>query len=215
MGETTKTLATQIKSAAEAMVGKKAVAGSKKMGFDCYALVNKLLLDLGANTPKDYGAVTPTADYEWGDEIFLSDLKPGDILQFRNHVVKTTTTKQTAQGEKWDEQTRVRPHHTAIVVAVNKDGSVIVIEQNVKPNPKKVSKNKIDLLSGSDVRKSKGQTIEITVTGTVKAYRAVRSTKGASLLPRDRGGLNERARMRGHIPAEGGPTRTRRPVGLA
>lgn len=71
-----------------------------------------------------------------GDGILLSSIQPGDILQFRDHVVDVGTWKE-ANG-KWYEasgRTLTRPHHTAIVIEVRKDGSVLVVEQNVHPNP--------------------------------------------------------------------------------
>ena len=55
--------------------------------------------------PEDFGAVTTTADYVWGDTIDAKDAAPGDILQFKDFVVTVTTTIVTINGRV---ATRVR-----------------------------------------------------------------------------------------------------------
>ena len=115
----------------EKLVGKEAL--TSKFGLDCFALVDKLLRKLGAATAADGDVpVTATADYDWGDGILLDSIQPGDILQFNKHFIDIGTWKY-ANG-KWYEasgRTLTRPHHTAIVMEVRKDGSVVVVEQNV------------------------------------------------------------------------------------
>ena len=136
----------KLKAAAEKVVGGKAV--TSKYGIDCFGLVDKLLRDLGGKSAGDYGPLSKDADYDWGDGIMLDSIQPGDILQFRNHLVHSSTLQLLDNG-KWfqtAESTATRPHHTAIVVAVAKDGSVTVIEQNVWPDPKKVRSSVIPKL---------------------------------------------------------------------
>ena len=98
---------------------------------------------------EDFGKVTLHSDYVWGHAVDLDRIRPGDVLQFRNHVVKVHT--ETDAG--WEERTYTQPHHTAVVVAVEGDGSVIVVEQKVKPDPKKVTRNVIARLAqGTETR---------------------------------------------------------------
>src|SRR3954462_2586995 len=120
----------KLAAAAEARVGKNALMKTH-YGSDCFVLVDQLLRDLGAETAADGDVkVTPTADYDWGDGISLTSIQPGDILQFRKHFVKIVTVTKKPTETVTNAVTLNRPHHTAIVVSVNSDGSVTVIEQN-------------------------------------------------------------------------------------
>lgn len=183
MGDTNDDLSARLKAAAEQKVGGWAL--TSRFGYDCFALVDALLRSLGAQTAADGDVpVTKSADYDWGDGIMLESIQPGDILQFKNHVVDIGTWK-FANG-KWYEaegRTLLRGHHSAIVVAVGKDGSVTVVEQNVAPHPRKVTRNVIPKLdAGEEERRVDSETkLKIKVTGSVKAYRAVPKTTGASL----------------------------------
>ncbi|HKV77751.1 MAG TPA: CHAP domain-containing protein [Candidatus Sulfotelmatobacter sp.] len=229
-------LADNIKSSAEKKVGGKAVDGGKdKGGIDCFALVDELLKSAGGKRPKDFGDVTPTADYVWGDPVELDKIKPGDILQFRDHFVMIRTQKL---GEvTWEDMSvegpARRPHHTAVVVDVQNDGSVVVVEQNVRPDPKKVRRSVIaGLAAGEETRRKGGGLREIiTVTGTVRAYRPVPKTdakpakpeKGKSekgtmlfLVPQhqDSDGVGQRM-LAQHSPREGGAKRQPGSLGKA
>jgi hypothetical protein len=209
----------RLKAEAAKLVGKKAL--TSKFGLDCFALVDKLLRNLGAQTAADGDVpVTATADYDWGDGIMLDSIQPGDILQFRKHVVHTQTL--TNSNGKWYEtevRTLTRPHHTAIVMEVHKDGSVTVVEQNVHPSPGKVTRNVIPKLeAGESTRRVGDVKIKMTVTGAVRAYRpAPKADKGASLQhpgrPSARGGL--RMIAHGSVPAGGGIKRLPGPTGIA
>jgi cell wall-associated NlpC family hydrolase len=177
-------LGAKLKAAAERLVGGKAL--TSKYGLDCFALVDKLLRNLGAATAADGDVpVTATADYDWGDGILLDSIRPGDILQFRKHAVDIATWKY-ANG-KWYEasgRTLTRPHHTAIVMEVRKDGSVVVVEQNVQPNRGKVTRNVIPKLdAGEETREvSSEEKVKLKVRGAVRAYcPAPKPPKGASL----------------------------------
>ena len=215
MGE--ETAASRVKTAAEKMVGKPAVAGGKKKGgFDCFALVNQLLKSVGAQTAADFGEVTETADYVWGEPVELKDIKPGDILQFRDHFITTTTQKLGKTKWEFDsEETARRPHHSAIVIAAQKDGSVEVVEQNVRPDPKKIRRSVLIRLEGEDTKyRSNSEKVIIKVTGTVKAYRPVAKEKGALLLPaEEKPILGGRRMLAQYTPSEGGLQRPSGPLG--
>ena len=211
-------LSAKLKAAAEKMVGGKAL--TSKYGLDCFALVDKLLRTLGAATAADGDVkVTATADYDWGDGIMLDSIQPGDILQFRKHVVDIATWKK-ANG-KWYEasgRTLKRPHHTAIVMEVRKDGSVVVVEQNVHPNPGKVTRNVIPRLdAGEETREvSREEKMKLKVTGAVRAYRpAPKPPKGASLLhPGTSAPVGGSRALASFVPSQGGPKRTPGPLGM-
>lgn len=208
----------KLKTAAEKLVGKDAL--TSKYGLDCFALVDKLLRNLGAQTAADGDVpVTATADYDWGDGILLDSLQPGDILQFRKHVVDIAIWKY-ANG-KWYEasgRTLTRPHHTAIVMEVRKDGSVVVVEQNVHPNPGKVTRNVIPRLDAGEETRVVGseEKIKLKVTGAVRAYRpAPKPPKGASLLPPGKSAPAGGARaLASFVPSQGGAKRTPGPLGM-
>lgn len=228
-------LAESIRSSAEKKVGDKAVDGGKdKGGIDCFALVDELLDKAGAKRPKDFGEVTPSSDYVWGEPVDLDKLKPGDILQFRDHLITVQTQKL---GEyKWEvtsnEGPATRPHHTAVVVDLQKDGSVVVVEQNVRPDTKKVRRSVIaSLVAGEETRYTSNVVkLIIKVSGTVKAYRPVPKTenakpkepkkgkpeKGTILFP-----LNQNSAVTGqramayNIPRDGGAKRQPGPLGDA
>src|SRR5260370_14838849 len=162
----------KLKAAAEKVVGGKAL--TSKYGIDCFGLVDKLLRDLGGKSAGDFGTLTKDADYDWGDGIMLDSIQPGDILQFRNHIVHSSTLQLLDNG-KWfetEEATARRPHHTPIVLDVAKDGSVTVVEQNVWPDPKKVRRSVIPKLDeGEDTRSiDKEHKIKLKVTDPLPAF---------------------------------------------
>ena len=208
----------KLKAEAEKLVGRDALVS--KFGIDCFALVDKLLRQLGAETAADGSvAVTSKADYDWGDGIMLTSIQPGDILQFSKHVV--TVQKFTRTDSGWFEtEARIltRPHHTGIVVAVHKDGSVTVVEQNVAPNPKKVRRSVIPRLEGEETKRiGSDEKVTTKVEGTVKAYRPVpKAPKGASLMHPGRSVPAGGSRMvaYGVVPSQGGVKRMPGPVGL-
>ena len=59
---------------------------------ECFDLADAALGAAAAKSAKDFGTVTESADYVWGDEVDPKDAAPGDILQFRDYVVTVTTT---------------------------------------------------------------------------------------------------------------------------
>ncbi|MGO9601478.1 MAG: hypothetical protein ACLP7Q_26150 [Isosphaeraceae bacterium] len=115
--------------------------GQKVGGGSCWDLAEKALDDARAKGSNDYGRVTPTTDYIWGEPIDLGDAQPGDILQFKNHlakVVKRIKTKILFPNKEFVEyeitQTHdyTRGHHTAIVDENLGNGAIRVWEQHVK-----------------------------------------------------------------------------------
>jgi hypothetical protein len=208
-------LETKLAAAAEKRVGKKALMKTN-FGTDCFVLVDQLLRDLGAATAADGDVtVTPTADYDWGDGIMLTSIQPGDILQFHKHFIKIVTVTKKPTETVTDTITLNRPHHTAVVVEVHKDGSVTVVEQNVHPNPGRVNRNVIPRLeAGEETKRTHQGDVEIkttmTVTGEVKAYRPIpKPQKGASLGPSSLSGWRRMAYV---VPSRG-PNRVPGPIG--
>jgi hypothetical protein len=206
----------KLKAAAERLVGGEAL--TSRYGLDCFALVDKLLRGLGAATAADGDVtVSPTADYDWGDGILLSSIQPGDILQFRKHFIKIVTVTKKPTETVTDTRTLNRPHHTAVVVEVHKDGSVTVVEQNVHPDPGKVNRNVIPRLdAGEETKRTRKGDDEIkttmTVTGEVRAYRPIpKPPKGASLVPSS---LSDSRALASFVPSQRGPKRTPGPLGM-
>jgi len=211
----------KLKAAAEKMVGGAAL--TSKFGLDCFALVDKLLRSLGAQTAADGDVpVTATADYDWGDGILLDSIQPGDILQFRKHVVHIEIkTFVDDKLSKTETRTLSRPHHTAIILAVHKDGSVTVVEQNVYPTPKKVTRNVIPRLeAGEETKRVNTENGEVKtktkVTGEVRAYRpAPKPPKDASLLHPGKSAPAGGGRMLANVvPSQGGAKRVPGPLGM-
>src|SRR4051812_27189443 len=87
--------------------------GTKVGDGECTRLVEEALKKDGKKTTHDFGKTKKTDDYIWGLQISPEDARPGDIIQFRNHVLYVTVRKQDAEGEK--ETAHRRPHHTAII----------------------------------------------------------------------------------------------------
>jgi hypothetical protein len=96
---------------------------------ECFTLVDRALRNAGAKSAADYGEVTPDADYVWGASVGLSDLRPGDVIQFRDYRFERTVETSDSEGTATETHSEERPHHTAIVEVV--DGSTVtVLEQN-------------------------------------------------------------------------------------
>ncbi len=212
MGTPAENLSTRVKNTLEHMVGQRAVRGSRRSGgFGCFALVNKVLKSVSAKTAADFGRITPNGDYVWGTPVNLGSVKPGDVLQFSNHVILVRT--DYADGSM-EERSYSRGHHSAVVVEVQKDGSVYVVEQNVRPKPRRITRNLlVRLPKGKETRRSDGKKVTITVTGTVKAYRPVPKSHGASLLRPDDSVVAGKRRMLAYaIPADQGIKRRPGPI---
>lgn len=136
---------------------------------ECFALADQALRKAGYRTAKDFAPVTADADYVWGKHVSLDDVKPGDIIQFRNHRADGSVSTRLPDGSGtaaifFEE----REHHTAIVVSVQPHGVLEVIEQNVPPRGR-VRKLKLPFRSEDYVAGQKHHAVE--VSGTVWFYR--------------------------------------------
>lgn len=125
----------------------------KKVGDgECAALVMEAYKKIDAKTTVDYGVTDLDGDYVWGEEVTdLKEVKPGDVIQFRD--LETVTKTVTQQGNRILTRTATRNygHHTAIVSKVLGDGRFLTLEQNAgtpdQPDEerKKVQENELNL----------------------------------------------------------------------
>jgi hypothetical protein len=109
---------------------------------ECYDLADAALTAARGKSAPDFGPVTDDANYVWGKEVKLNEAFQGDIIQFRDHLIKITTrtvTKTIHSDGSWEEKTQEaweeheRGHHTAVVATNNNDGTMVVFEQHVRP----------------------------------------------------------------------------------
>ena len=147
---------------------------TQKMGThhgdgQCFTLADDALKKAGAKSAADFGTVTDDADYVWGTAVKLSDVKPGDFIQFRNYSYERKIRTDNPDGT-WSESEdkKGRPHHTAIVEQVNGDGSLVVLEQNA-PKGDPVARNTLYFKSGT--AESGNTKTTIKVQGAVRFYR--------------------------------------------
>lgn len=131
---------------------------------ECFTLVDRALRRAEAKSARDFGDVTPDADYVWGTAVTLSELQPGDIIQFRDYECDIHTESPTEVSDFTHE----RPHHTAIVERVGENGAVTVLEQNA-PEGARLARNRLFFTSRTS--RSGGETTRITVRGTFWFYR--------------------------------------------
>ena len=170
--------------------------GASKIGRGtCWDLGEQALKNAGAQTSNDLGPVGEDTDYIWGDPIAdLKDVRPGDILQIRDHLITTNTVIRYvfADGssiEETDEQTAKRGHHTAIVSSsLDGNGVINTYEQHVKPRGDVIqslrlyTRNVDPVTTVSSGRQKHPRTkkleqakitktVTVTVTGKIWAYR--------------------------------------------
>src|SRR5690606_12535928 len=62
----------------------------------CFALADRALRAAGAKSAADYGRITRDADSVWGTAVSLGDLRPGDIIQFRDSVATLAIVTETS-----------------------------------------------------------------------------------------------------------------------
>lgn len=154
---------------------------------ECWDLPDHALRHAGAQSSTTHGR---DDDYVWGEEIPIIAAIPGDILQFRDHVVMTTTTVRTtwAGGSVTsgpDAVPATRPHHSAIVVGVGA-GVLTILEQHVRPGGEHVQQHSLPIRPGTTVstehkvlKTTTGgmvtatvvTTVTISISGKVWAYR--------------------------------------------
>jgi hypothetical protein len=134
----------------------------------CFTLVDRALRSAQAQSARDYGAVTPDADYVWGSAVTLADLRPGDVIQFRDYTYERTIVTDGDDATSTDEHAEDRLHHTAIVHSVDGDGAVTVWEQN-SPDGAAVTRTQLFFTSRTTTRGNRTTTIR--VRGTFWFYR--------------------------------------------
>jgi hypothetical protein len=135
---------------------------------ECFTLTDRALRAAGAKSAADFGRVTPDGDYVWGQSVALSDLKPGDVIQFRGYRYDREVVTEDGNRRTTNTDFQERPHHTAIVERADGNGAVTVLEQNV-PHGGAVRRNQLFFTSGTTT--GGGVTTTIRVQGTVWFYR--------------------------------------------
>ncbi|MGH9139824.1 MAG: hypothetical protein ACRD3J_04155 [Thermoanaerobaculia bacterium] len=142
--------------------------GSRIGNGQCFTLVDRALRGAHAQSAADYGSVSPDADYTWGTSVSLSDLQPGDVIQFRDYTFHKVVVTESDSATTTDELDGDRPHHTAVVESVDGHGAVTVLEQNA-PEGSAVTRNQLYFTGGSWT--SGHRTTTVTVHGTFWFFR--------------------------------------------
>jgi hypothetical protein len=142
--------------------------GARVGDGECYTLADRALHAADAKTARDYGSITPDADYVWGTSVNLADLQRGDVIQFRGYSYERVVVTHDDSGTTTEEHAEDRPHHTAIVQSVDGDGAVTVLEQNA-PDGSPVTSARLYFTAGTAT--SGNRTTTISVQGTFWFYR--------------------------------------------
>lgn len=143
----------------------------------CWDLAEKALEIAGAKTSTILmGRVGPKANYRWGTQVKLNQVKPGDIIQFRDYKFKIIVETEHSNGN-WNEREDHggRPHHTAIVKQIIAPGKIRVLEQNVRG--KRTVHENVLYFGNSKIVERQGDevvTTEIKSWGTIWFYRPVK-----------------------------------------
>lgn len=122
---------------------------------ECWDLAEEALKHAKAVGSADLGPSGPDKDYVWGDAVSLTDVRPGDILQFTDFAINTRIDidiefDDGSEAGSWKEDRSVRgPHHTAIVDQILSPTRFKVLEQHVKPLGKKVQLHEIQIAPGT------------------------------------------------------------------
>jgi len=138
--------------------------GRRVSNGECFSLVDGALGNAGAKSAADFGSVAPDVDYVWGTPVSLSDVQPGDIIQFRDYRYDRTIDTATRTDTDFQE----RPHHTAIVERVDGQGAITVLEQNA---PVGSAVLRTQLFFSNVGTSSGGRTTTVTVQGSFWIYR--------------------------------------------
>jgi CHAP domain-containing protein len=131
---------------------------------ECFDLADWALRTAGAKSAADYGSVEREADYVWGSQVSLAEVRIGDIIQFRDYRCDRSIDSETGTDTDFQE----RPHHTAIVEKVEGQGVITVLEQNA-PEGSPVRRSL--LFFADSTTKSGGRTTTIKVQGQFWFYR--------------------------------------------
>jgi hypothetical protein len=142
--------------------------GERVGNGECFTLVDRALRSADARSAADYGTITPDADYVWGTSVTLADLRPGDVIQFRDYRYHREVVTESSSETVTTEDEQERPHHTAVVESVDGGGAVTVWEQNA-PDGSPVGRRQLFFTSGTTTRGS--TTTTIRVRGSFWFYR--------------------------------------------
>lgn len=151
---------------------------------ECYTTVDEALTDAKLKSARDFGKITPTADYVWGRKVEANDVRAGDVIQFSSYrVTIITVTREDEPDGSWSEnqqtETYERPHHSAVVQTLpSGTGPMTVYESNVNGS-RDVQSNQLYMQSvpktktttGGDGETKVTVTRTVTVTGKIKFYR--------------------------------------------
>lgn len=151
-------LGDQIVAFAQQRVGRRVGTG------ECFDLADRALRNAGAKSAADLGPVSADADYVWGSSVGLSEVRQGDIIQFRDYRYDRTIETDTRVDSDFQE----RPHHTAIVERVDGGGALTVLEQNA---PDGSATRRSQLFFSNMSTKAGGRTTTIAVQGRFWFYR--------------------------------------------
>jgi hypothetical protein len=142
--------------------------GDRVGNGQCFALADRALRQAEAKSARDYGDISPDADYVWGTPVALADLRAGDVIQFRDYSYDREIVIERSDETVTREDSQMRPHHTAIVQSVDGNGAVTVLEQN-SPDGSPVVRNQLFFSSGTTT--SGNTTTTVSVHGTFWFYR--------------------------------------------
>ena len=131
---------------------------------ECFDLADQALRSAAAKSAADFGSVAKDADYVWGNPVSLGDVRPGDIIQFRDYRYDRTIETDT----RTDTDFQQRPHHTSIVERVDGGGALTVLEQNA---PEGRPGRRSQLFFADVSTTSGGKKTTITVQGAFRFYR--------------------------------------------
>jgi myosin tail region-interacting protein MTI1 len=101
---------------------------------ECGTLAAEALAAAGAKSVHDFKQAPGPGDFVWGEPVFVLEVrdgkrtrepakaaaKPGDIIQYRDAVLRT------ASGGLF-----LASHHTAVVIEAKSNGDLVVLEQNI------------------------------------------------------------------------------------
>lgn len=85
---------------------------------ECTRIAEYALSQAGMKTTRDFRVTGNDADYVWGTNILADNALPGDILQFRNHVIRVTRRRFDGTLIEPPREYR-RGHHTAVLASKN------------------------------------------------------------------------------------------------
>jgi hypothetical protein len=186
------TIAQDMINWARGRLGKQVGAGQ------CWDLVNSAAIAAGAHGSEHFGTIGPEIDYIWGDEVDLSSVQIGDLIQTRDHKTTwtydiTITYADKTTGGDIDHAYLPRPHHSAIVTSLfDRDGALATLEQNIDPKGEVVQVQKLytrdvpaaiatKIAMVPDPKDAKNKVkatvmteTTITVEGTIKVFRPVK-----------------------------------------